>query len=159
MYKSWILHSLLGDGIRISLNGREIPNHGLVTTQDIGIDSTVMNLTMGLCCSTTFNMCCSDLTTLASNESQRIGKYPSGSGSWLFAHSSISSYVAHQYHTRNRMYTYGVKRSGRAVYVFRNHDGTELSNVDGIWRCVIPDSNGREQTKWIGVYSSETNNG
>ena len=40
-----------------------------------------------------------------------------------------------------------LQRSGKAVYVFRNHDGTALSSVDGIWRCVIPDSNGREQTK------------
>ena len=142
-----------------SLRGRELPNHGLVTTQDIGVDSTGMNLQVGLCCNTTSNMCCSALMTLASNHSQRNGKYPSGSGSWLFAHSTTLSYVTHQYHTRDRMFTYGVKRSGRAVYVFRNRDGTELSNVDGIWRCVIPDSNGREQTRWIGVYSNETNNG
>ena len=143
----------------ISLRGREIPNHGLVSTQDIGVDSTGMNLQVGLCCNTTSNMCCSDLTTLASNESQINGKYPSGSGSWLFAHNPTFPYVTHQYHIRDRMHTYGVKRSGRAVYVFRNRDGTELSSVDGIWRCVIPDSNGREQTKWIGVYSNETNNG
>ena len=133
-----------------------------MTTQDIGVDSTGMNLAVGLCCNTTSNMCCSDLTTLASNESQINGKYPSGSGSWLYAHNPTFPYVTHQYYIyniRNRMFTYGVKRSGRAVYVFRNHNGTELSSVDGIWRCVIPDSNGREHTKWIGVYSNETNNG
>ena len=142
-----------------SLRGREIPNHGLVITQNIGVDSTGMNLEVGLCCITTSNMCCSDLTTLASNVSQRNGKCPSGSGSWLYAHNAGFPYVPHQYHNRNEMFTYGVKRSGKAVYVFRNHDGTALSSVDGIWRCVIPDSNGREQTKWIGVYSNETNNG
>ena len=143
----------------ISLRDREIPNHGLVTTQDIGVDSTGMNLVVGLCCNTTSNMCCSDLTTLNTNEFQRNGKCPSGSGSWLYAHNPSFPYVPHQYHTRDRMFTCGVKRSGRAVYVFRNHDGTELSIFDGIWRCVIPDSNGRKQTKWFGVYSNETNNG
>ena len=140
-----------------SLRGREIPNHGLVTTQDIGVDSTGMNLAVGLCCNTTSNMCCSDLTTLGSNVSQRNGKYPSGSGSWLYAHIAMFPYITPQQHVPYS--TYGVKRNGRAVYVFRNRDGTGLSGVDGIWRCVIPDSSGIERTKYIGVYSSETNNG
>ena len=149
----------LGDRIRIHLRDRDIPNHGLVTTQDIGVDSTGTILAVGLCCSTTFNMCCSDLTTLASNHSQRDGSLPSGSGSWLFAHNPTFPYVTPLKHNLERMFTYGVQRSGRAVYVFRKRDGTSLSSVDGIWRCVIPDSSGIEQTKYIGVYSNETNNG
>ena len=151
------LLNFIGDGIKINLRGREIPNHGLVTTQDIGVDPTGTALAVGLCCNTTSNMCCSDLMTLASNVSQGDGKYRSGSGSWLFAHNARFPYVSPQEHRPD--FTYGVKRNGRAVYVFRNRDGTGLSGVDGIWQCVIPDSSGIERTKYIGVYSSETNNG
>ena len=128
-----------------------------MTTQDIGVDPTGTALAVGLCCNTTSNMCCSDLTTLGSNVSQRGGKYPSGSGSWLYAHNPTFPYITPQQHMPD--FTYGVKRNGNAVYVFRNRDGTGLSGVDGIWRCVIPDSSGIERTKYIGVYSSETSNG
>ena len=128
-----------------------------MTTQDIGVDPTGTALAVGLCCNTTSNMCCSDLTTLDTNVSQGDGKYPSGSGSWLYAHNARFPYVSPQEH--RPAFTYGVKRNGRAVYVFRNRNGTGLSEVDGIWRCVIPDSSGIERTKYIGVYSSETNNG
>ena len=59
-------------------------------------------------------------------------------------------------------FTYGIKRNGNAFYLFRSRGDSEmsgLSRVDGIWRCVIPDRNGNVQTKYIGVYSNEKNNG
>ena len=138
------------DGIVISLGDRVIPNHGLVTTQDIGVDPTGTNLAEGLKCSTTFsNGCCSDSTSTGST---RDGSSPSGSGSWLHAHGN-TFYVPRQ--VDQRTFISGITRNGRAVYVFRNResDNNRLYLINGIWRCVIPDSSGTEQTKYIGVYS------
>ena len=127
-----------------------IPNHGLVTTEDIGVDPNGTNLTVGLKCNTTYSGCCSDFTTITG--STRNGNSPSGSGSWLYAHGH-TFYVPRQ--TDRPNYITGISRSGRAVYVFRNResDNNRLYLFNGIWRCVIPDSSGTEQTKYIGIYS------
>ena len=137
------------DGIVISLGDRVIPNHGLVTTEDIGVDPTGRNLTVGLKCNTTYHGCCSDFTP-------GDGSSPSGNGSWLHAHGH-TFYVPRQVDRPN--YISGIKRNGRAVYVFRNResDNNRLYLINGIWRCVIPDSGGREQTKYIGIYSRGNN--
>ena len=141
------------DGIVISLGERVIPNHGLVTTEDIGVDRTGTNLTVGLKCSTTYNGCCSDSTSTGST---RDGRSPSGNGSWLHAH-GYTFYVPRQVDRPN--YISGITRNGRAVYVFRNKesDNNRLYLINGIWRCVIPDSSGTEQTKYIGIYSRGNN--
>ena len=140
----------------ISLGGREIPNHGLVTTQDIGVDPTGTNLTAGLSCSTTNDMCCSDLDEETYDTIG--GAARSGNGSWLYPNKRFFKYVSRQYDKPNNIY--GIKRHGNAVYMFRNHlNRIELSHEDGIWRCIIPDARGTEQTKFIGVYSNETSNG
>ena len=44
---TFMLGHYVDDGIVISLRGKVIPNHGLVTTEDIGIDPTGTNLTVG----------------------------------------------------------------------------------------------------------------
>ena len=139
----------------ISLGDRVIPNHGLVTTEDIGVDPIGTNLSVGLSCSTTYNGCCSDLPPSRVHALAAGGRYPSGNGSWLYAHTVTDSYVPRQ--TDRPNYISGITRSGRAVYVFRNSesDNNRLYVINGIWRCVIPDSSGREQTKYVGVYSNQ----
>ena len=147
------------DGIVISLGDRVIPNHGLVTTEDIGVDPTGANRSVGLSCSTIYYGCCSDFTQLS--DSTYYGISPSGDGSWLYAHTLESLYVPRQ--TDQPNFISGITRNGSAVYVFRNSesDNNRLHLVNGIWRCVIPDSNGTEQTKYIGIYTNQTsyNNG
>ena len=147
------------DGIVISLGDRVIPNHGLVTTQDIGVDLTGTNLTVGLKCNTTYSGCCSDFTTLTGNGQSRAqdGRNPSGNGSWLYPHVVATLYAPRQ--TDQPNFISGITRYGSAVYVFRNResDNNRLYVTNGIWRCVIPDSGGREQTKYIGIYSSGNN--
>ena len=142
----------IDDGIVISLRGREIPNHGLVTKEDIGVDPIGTHLEVGLSCSTTYDMCCSDF-----NDTAGGGQSPSGVGSWLYAH--IAEYVYHK-EDRPAKFVFQIKRNGSAVYLLHNHmDQSMLSRADGIWRCIIPDSSGRERTKYIGIYSNETRNG
>ena len=142
------------DGIMISLGDRVIPNHGLVTVQDIGVDPTGTNLAVGLSCSTTSDTCCSDFPHSADPNSV-LKDHQSGNGSWLYP--STRFYVPRQVDRPD--YIFGISRSENAVYVFRNRDENQLFVIDGIWRCVIPDSRGREQTKYIGVYSNEFSNG
>ena len=142
-------NNIIGDGIVISLRGREIPNHGLVTAQDIGVYPNGTHLEVGLSCNTTYDVCCSDFNGTAGG-----GQSPSGVGSWLYAHSA--EYVYRQ-EDRPQNYGFGIKRNESAVYLFR--DPTTHSQADGIWRCVIPDSSGTKQTKYIGIYSNETTNG
>ena len=126
-----------------------------MTTQDIGVDPTGANLSVGLSCNTTYDRCCSDFT---SNSSTQGGIQASGKGSWLYAYNTQYPFVHRQEDSPD--FTYGIKRNGNAVYLFRNRGAMSgLSGVDGIWRCVIPDRNGNMQTKYIGVYSNETNNG
>ena len=138
----------------ISLAGKEIPNHGLVTTQDIGIDPTGTNLTAALSCSTTSDMCCSD-NPFRTNPA---GNRASGNGSWLYPHEPYHPYIVRQIDRPE--YTYGIRRNGNAVYLFRNRlTQNRMSITDGIWRCVIPDSSGAERTKYIGIYSNETISG
>ena len=139
------------DGIMISIGERVIPNHGLVATQDIGVDPNGANLTSGLKCSTTYDMCCSDSTRTTST---RGGQSPSGSGSWLYAHFPTNPYIVRQIDSVSN--TFGIRRNENAVYLFRNKMSAPPA-ADGIWRCDIPDSSGTEQTKYIGVYSSNSN--
>ena len=121
-----------------------------------GQDPTGANLAVGLSCNTTYDRCCSDFTSM--NRNTKAGIQASGRGSWLYAHNTQYPFVSRQEDRPD--FTYGIKRYGNAVYLFRNHGGMSgLSGVDGIWRCVIPDRNGNMQTKYIGVYSNETNNG
>ena len=149
-----LLHKRIDNGIRISLGYRVIPNHGLVSTEDIGVDPNGTNLAVGLSCSTTYDRCCSDLPPSRLNIFTAGGRYPSGNGSWLYPHTVTDSYVPRQ--TDRPNFISGITRSGRAVYVFRNSaDNNRLDVINGIWRCVIPDSSGREQTKYVGVYSNQ----
>ena len=142
------------DGIVISLGDRVIPNHGLVTAQDIGIDPTGTNLTAGLKCNTTYGMCCADFTDGKSMVYQiQYGERPSGRGGWLYAH-AVETYISRQVDVSS--HTFGITRNGNAVYVFRNKVSAPVI-IDGIWRCVIPDSSGTEQTKYIGVYFNSSN--
>ena len=128
-----------------------------MTTQDIGVDPTGANLAVGLSCNTTYDRWCSDFTSM--NRNTKAGIQASGKVSWLYANNILYPFVRRQEDRPD--FTYGIKRNGNAVYLFRNRGAMSgLSGVDGIWRCVIPDRNGNVQTKYIGVfYSNETNNG
>ena len=156
LYHACMLYYITDDDIIVSLRGREIPNHGLVTTQDIGFDPNGTHPEVGLSCSTIYAMCCSAYPVSPENG----GRRPSGVGSWIYAHYYYTPYVLPQAAAIHYSYKFGIRRIGRAVRVFRNSNSQHLLSVaDGIWRCVIPDSSGREQIRYIGVYSNETNNG
>ena len=51
---------------------------------------------------------------------------------------------------------FGMRRTGQAVYLFRNKVLSNPTVTDGIWRCTIPDQNGDQQTKYIGIYANGT---
>ena len=126
----------------ISLRGRVIPNHGLVTTQDIVVDRSGMRLEEGLKCSTTYEQCCTDTSTMTTT------------ASWHHGHTTFSVQLSDP--SNNAPFAFGMRRSGQAVYLFRNKVLTIPTATNGIWRCTIPDQNGDQQTKYIGIYASGT---
>ena len=130
------------DGIRISLGDREFPNHGLVTSQDIGVDKSGMRLDEGLNCSTTYDRCCTGTSTTRT-------------ASWHHAHVTTPVQLSNPSRTIG-FYAFGMKRTGQAVYLFRNKVLPNPTSTNGIWRCTIPDQNGVQQTKYIGIYASGT---
>ena len=122
------------------------------------------NLAVGLSCNTTYDGCCSDSAGVNHRQiiAIRKGKQPSGIGSWLYPSIPLYPYVSRQ--VDGPGHNYGIRRQESAVYLFRNREETysgksALSVHDGIWRCVIPDSRGQQQTKYIGIYSNRTNKG
>ena len=118
----------------ISLRGRVIHNHGLVTTQDIGVDPTRTNLAIGLLCNTTYEECCT------SNDA----------ASWYHGHYTGMVEIS------NRL-AFGMSKTEQSLNLFRNRAlTTNPSATDGIWRCTIPDQNGVQQTKYIGIYANGT---
>ena len=139
-----IIESLLlssDDGIVISLGGRVIPNHGLVTTEDIGLDPEGQNLTVGLSCNTSYEECCT-------------GSESSMTASWHLAHFSGSIPLS----STSDTFSFNMNRTRQAVYLFRNRNLNQFTyaQTNGIWRCTIPDRNGSMQTKYIGIYTRGT---
>ena len=133
------------DGIRISLGDRELPNHGLVTTEDIGVDRSGMRLEEGLKCSTTYDRCCTGTSTMTTT------------ASWHHAYVTTPVQLSDPSRTTSQLYAFGMRRTGQAVYLFRNKVlTTNPTATNGIWRCTIPDQNGDQQTKYIGIYTSGT---
>ena len=129
------------DGIRISLGDRELRNHGLVTTEDIGVDNSGMRLEEGLNCNTTYVQCCT-------------GTSNTRTASWHHGHITIP--VRLSVPSIANPFAFGMKRTGQAVYLFRNRVLPTPTVTDGIWRCTIPDQNGDQQTKYIGIYANGT---
>ena len=133
--------------------------------QDIGVNPlNEDNLAVGLSCNTTYDGCCSDSAGVNNRQiiAIRKGIQPSGIGSWLYPSIPLYPYVRRQ--VDGPGHNYGIRRQESAVYLFRNREETysgasALSVHDGIWRCVIPDSRGQKQTKYIGIYSNRTNKG
>ena len=121
------------DGIVISLRGRVIPNHGLVTTQDVGVDSTRTNLSIGLLCNTTYDECCTS----------------NNAASWYHGH------FAGMVETSNQ-FAFGMSKTKQSLNLFRNKVLDDPTATNGIWRCIIPDQNGDQQTKYIGIYARGT---
>ena len=127
----------------VSLGDREFPNHGLVTTEDIGVDRSGMRLEEGLKCSTTYEQCCTGTSTMTTT------------ASWHHGHTASPVQLSNSAITDP--FAFGMNRIGQAVYLFRNKVLTTNPTVtDGIWRCTIPDQNGDQQTKYIGIYASGT---
>ena len=129
------------DGIGISLGDRELPNHGLVTAQDIGVDKSGMRLEEGLKCSTTYVECCT-------------GTFNTRTASWHHGH--VTTPVQLSNSSIANPFAFGMRRIGQAVYLFRNKMLSTPTATDGIWRCTIPDQNGDQQTKYIGIYANGT---
>ena len=113
-----------------------------MTTEDIGVDRLGMRLGEGLKCSTTYEQCCtgSSVTTLTA--------------SWHHGHTA--SLVQLSDPSNNAPFAFGMRRTGQAVYLFRNKVLTNPTVSNGIWRCTIPDQNGVQQTKYIGIYANGT---
>ena len=130
------------DGIRISLGDREFPNHGLVTAEDIGVDNSGMRLEEGLKCSTTYEQCCTGTSTMTTT------------ASWHHGHSTSPVQLSDP--SNNDPFSFGMRRIGQALYLFRNKVLTNPTVSDGIWQCIIPDQNGDQQTKYIGIYANGT---
>ena len=117
----------------ISLRGRVIHNHGLVTTEDVGVDSTRTNLAIGLLCNTTYEECCTS----------------NNAASWYPGH------YTGRVETSDRL-AFGMSKTEQSVNLFRNRVLPNPTVTDGIWRCTIPDQNGDQQTKYIGIYARGT---
>ena len=117
----------------ISLRGRVIPNHGLVTTQDVGVDSSRTNLAIGLLCNTTYEGCCTS----------------NNAASWYYGH------FTGMVETSGRL-AFGMSKTSQSLNLFRNRDLSLPTQTNGIWRCTIPDQNGDQQTKYIGIYARGT---
>ena len=132
-----VLHGTPGDGIVISLGDRVIPNHGLVTTEDIGLDPEGQNLTVGLSCNTIYAQCCTGTSSMTRT------------ASWHYAHFSGNIPLS----STSDTFSFNMNRTRQAVYLFRNRNLNDPTVTNGIWRCTIPDSNGVQQTKYIGIYT------
>ena len=113
-----------------------------MTAQDIGVDPTGMKLDEGLKCSTTYVECCT-------------GTFNTRTASWHHAHVTTPVQLSSPSRTTG-FYAFGMKRTGQAVYLFRNKMLSTPTLTDGIWRCTIPDQNGVQQTKYIGIYTRGT---
>ena len=115
------------------------PNHGLVTTEDIGLDHKGVNLVVGLSCNTTYVQCCTGSSSMTRT------------ASWHYAHYTASVDLSSTITT----HSFEMKRTGQAVYLFRNRNLNQFTyaQINGIWRCTIPDRNGDMQTKYIGIYT------
>ena len=114
-----------------------IPNHGLVSNEDIGLDHTGSDLTVGLKCNTTYVQCCTGSSSMTRT------------ASWHYAHSTAGVVLSSSATTNS----FEMRRTGQAVYLFRNHILNDPTVTNGIWRCTIPDRNGDTQTKYIGIYT------
>ena len=110
------------------MKGVIIPNHGFVHLDNIGDSSN------SLLCLTDNRMCCARDQSPGRNI---LGDwyYPNGTG------------VANN----GEMWEFYRSRSQSVVSLNRRRGG-----VTGIYRCVIPDAAGVDQTMYVGVYTADT---
>ena len=110
------------------MNGAIIPNHGFVPLDNIGEASN------SLLCLTNNTLCC--------KHAQSGGVNPLGD--WYYPNGT------------------GVANNGEMWEFYRNRDASVVrlrrrsGGEDGIYRCVIPDAAGANQTIYIGVYNAST---
>ena len=116
---------LAGD-VWFLLNGTTYQNNSCVTLEDIGEDDTA------LLCTTNFTACC---------RAPYTGENGSALGHWYFPNGTIVP--------SNGTY-WGIYRTRGQMVVGLNRRRGE---VDGIYRCKIPDSTNVTQTIYIGVYT------
>ena len=114
--------------VEFSLNGTTYPNNSLVTLEDIGEDDNP------LLCMTNLSACCRTPGSV--------------SGNWYFPNTTrVPSDMDHI----NRNLTWNIYRTRGKMVVYMHH---RRGGVDGIYRCVIPDSMNVTQTIYIGVYTA-----
>ena len=108
------------------MNGTIIPNHGFVLLDNIGESSN------SLLCLTDNTACCG-----------RFQSYGNILGDWYYPNGT------------------GVPNSGLNRDFYRNRGQSVVrlnrrrGGVSGIYRCVIPDAAGVNQTMFIGVYTAD----
>ena len=110
------------------MNGAIIPNHGFVLLDNIGESPNSLR------CLTDNTMCCARAQS------------PGGDilGDWYYPnHTGVANSGAMWEFYRNR---------GQSVIRLHRRRG----GVAGIFRCVIPDAAGVNQTMFIGVYTTDT---
>ena len=127
-----------GEGVRFSLRGTTYQNNSLVTLEDIGEGYGA------LLCVTVNPACC------ARDQSPGGGilgdwYYPNGTGVF----NSLNIVVG--YNGQYIMWDFYRNRGQSVVRMNRRRGG-----VNGIYRCVIPDAAGVNQTMYIGVYTADS---
>ena len=110
------------------MNGAVLPNHGLILLDNIGESSN------SLLCLTDNTACCSR-AQVPGGDILGDWYYPNGTG------------VANS----GEMWDFYRNRGPSVVLLHRRRGG-----VTGIYRCVIPDATGVNQTMFIGAYTAST---
>ena len=116
-------------GVWFSLNGTTYQNNSCVTLEDIGDGDDA------LLCVTNLTACCGPPYT---------GVNGSVIGNWFFPNGTRVPSVGKQW-------DFNRKRGQMVVRLNRQRGG-----VEGIYRCVIPDSMNVNRSIYIGVYSAST---
>ena len=125
-------------GVGFVLNNTAIPEHGIVTLDNIGIDGAALR------CMTDNTQCCSIVQT----------RGVSGVGQWYFPNgTAVPNPIALSQETGMTVLPADLAlyrtRDDRAVLLHHNFGG-----VNGIYHCEVPDGSGVTQNLYIGIFTA-----
>ena len=121
----------------VVLNGAIIPNHGFVLLNNIGEPRE------SLLCLTDLAACCRSSDTLLRRPL----------GNWFFPNGTEVPKFSFQINNQPPLMMWDFYRN-RGPSVVRLH--RRRGGMTGIYRCVIPDATGVDQTMYIGLYTADT---
>ena len=116
----------------VIFNSFSIPDHGMISVDDLAIGGSLHCVTVGDCCS---------IFSYLPLDAQ-LGRSPSGIGSWRYPN---GSYVRLALASDS----YGISRQPGQVNLHRLNSGM----AEGLWRCEVPGRNVGE-TIHIGFYTA-----